>query len=146
MNQVLNHLDLYDPQAIERFLFEVLPLLLHTTLYIIIIINNENQFLEPEDWRIFLNLRTTIGRVHGIMPPSLGDCLSSFTQIYEKRNAKPRRPGQRYQLTVGAKALSKHWHRDRNTQFWGVCTGSKRRWMSFNISVRSTMKKNEYSY
>lgn len=58
------------------------------------------------------------------MPPSLQECIQSFIRVYEKKNAKPRRHGQPYMLSVGAKALSKHWHRDRQAQFWGICTGS----------------------
>lgn len=29
------------------------------------------------------------------------------------------------ELTVGARALSKHSHRDASTSWWGVCTGTE---------------------
>lgn len=84
-----------------------------------------DKFLSPADWRILLHLRTTAGGSDlEKMPPSLAECIKSFIRVYEKKNAKPRRHGQPYMLSVGAKALSKHWHRDRQAQFWGVCTGS----------------------
>ncbi|KAI9245078.1 hypothetical protein BDA99DRAFT_543771 [Phascolomyces articulosus] len=82
--------------------------------------------LSHEDWRIFLHIRTTAGgNTFHVMPPSLNECIDTFTRVYQKPNAKPRRHGQQYQLSVGAKALSKHWHRDREEQFWGVCTGTE---------------------
>ncbi|KAJ8654909.1 hypothetical protein O0I10_009474 [Lichtheimia ornata] len=84
------------------------------------------EFLSPADWRILLHLRTTAGGSDlEKMPPSLQECITSFIRVYEKKNAKPRRHGQPYMLSVGAKALSKHWHRDRQAQFWGVCTGTE---------------------
>ncbi|KAI8139103.1 hypothetical protein BJV82DRAFT_274173 [Fennellomyces sp. T-0311] len=82
--------------------------------------------LSPADWRIFLHIRTTQGgNAFSVMPPSLRECLEAFTRVHQKQSAKPRRHGQPYQLSVGAKALSKHWHRDRQTQFWGICTGTE---------------------
>ena len=73
-----------------------------------------------------MHIRTTTGgNVFSAMPPSLSECIEAFIRIYKKPNAKPRRHGQPYQLSVGAKALSKHWHRDREELFWGICTGSK---------------------
>ncbi|KAI7852781.1 hypothetical protein BDC45DRAFT_512531 [Circinella umbellata] len=84
--------------------------------------------LAREDWRIFLHIRTTTGgNVFNAMPPSLSECIEAFAQVYEKPNAKPRRYGQPYQLSVGAKALSKHWHRDREELFWGICTGTEKK-------------------
>ncbi|KAI9484919.1 hypothetical protein BDB00DRAFT_878337 [Zychaea mexicana] len=63
--------------------------------------------LLPEDWRIFLQIRTTTGgSTFRVMPPSLRECFETFTRVYQKTNAKPRRHGQPYQLTVGAKALT----------------------------------------
>ncbi|KAI9313141.1 hypothetical protein BX666DRAFT_1979981 [Dichotomocladium elegans] len=59
------------------------------------------------------------------MPPSLDECLASFVRVHEKKNVKSHRHRQAHQLSVGAKALSKHWHRDRQAQFWGVCTGTE---------------------
>ncbi|KAI8371440.1 uncharacterized protein BYT42DRAFT_68127 [Radiomyces spectabilis] len=94
-----------DRSTLKRFLFE---------------------FLTPNDWRIFLHIRTTVGgQSLATMPPSLSECLHAFTRIYQKTNAKIRRHGEPHQLSVGAKALSKHWHRDRNVGFWGICTGTE---------------------
>ncbi|ORY92124.1 hypothetical protein BCR43DRAFT_81292 [Syncephalastrum racemosum] len=84
------------------------------------------EFLTPNDVRIFLRLRTTAGgQTLDVMPPSLDECLYAFSKVYVKASAKPSRVQQQHKLTVGAKALSKHWHRDQRTGFWGVCTGTE---------------------
>ncbi|KAI9309129.1 hypothetical protein BJ944DRAFT_54953 [Cunninghamella echinulata] len=69
-------------------------------------------------------MRCTTGtKKFSIMPPSLNECMIAFTTIYKKQNTKGKKQ-QPHTLTNGAKALSKHWHRDRETGFWGNCTGS----------------------
>src|SRR5947209_6491292 len=45
-------------------------------------------FLDPMDLNTFLGLRTTIGSSTQL-PPSLYDCVKSFTKRYVKKNAKP---------------------------------------------------------
>ncbi|CAI2177808.1 689_t:CDS:10 [Funneliformis geosporum] len=84
-------------------------------------------FLNPKDLNTFLGLRTTIGSSTQL-PPSLNECLNSFTTHYVKRNAKTLREGLviKISLTVGAKALSKHFHRDVSNSFWGNCSGTNR--------------------
>ncbi len=83
-------------------------------------------FLDPKDLNTFLGLRTTIGSSIQL-PPSLNNCIKSFTTHYVKKNAKPLRKGSvvNNSLTLGAKAFSKHFHRDVSNSFWGICSGSK---------------------
>ncbi|KAI8092916.1 uncharacterized protein BX664DRAFT_328499 [Halteromyces radiatus] len=93
------------------------------------------EYLEPEDWRLWLLMRTTTGsKGWRVMPPSLNQCLTGFSTLYQKQyslndttdtNNKKKKNMQNHILTVGAKALSKHWHRDRQNEFWGNCTGSE---------------------
>ncbi|CAO3597916.1 unnamed protein product [Absidia cylindrospora] len=85
--------------------------------------------MRPEDWRVWLMMRTTIGsRDWKVMPPSLHECLIGFATLHQKKatttTKTKRKNTQHHVLTVGAKALSKHWHRDRQVGFWGDCTGS----------------------
>ncbi|RUP51447.1 hypothetical protein BC936DRAFT_148124 [Jimgerdemannia flammicorona] len=83
--------------------------------------------LHPPDIRPFLHLRTTTGSRLARMPPTLNECLVSFTTVHERKNFQPVRKGVKPStLTVGAKALTKHWHRDVGSGFWGVATGSER--------------------
>ncbi|RIA91745.1 hypothetical protein C1645_104595 [Glomus cerebriforme] len=83
-------------------------------------------FLDPKDLNTFLGLRTTLGSSIQL-PPSLNDCMKSFTERYIKKNAKPRRKGSVVNsLTVGAKAFSKHFHRDISNSFWGTCNGTEK--------------------
>ncbi|KAL1930370.1 hypothetical protein VTP01DRAFT_10532 [Rhizomucor pusillus] len=101
MSQILARCDNEDEdeQKLERFLFE---------------------FLEPADWRLFLRLKTTAGgNTLSEMPPSLNECVKAFCTIHRKQSSSSAAAAKPNQLTVGAKALSKHWHRDRKTQFWG---------------------------
>ncbi|CAG8666575.1 1088_t:CDS:2, partial [Acaulospora morrowiae] len=76
------------------------------------------KFLTPRDLNTFLGLRTTTGSATDL-PPSLIECIDSFT----RRHVKRVRPNIVNTLTVGAKAFSKHSHRDVSNSFWGVCTG-----------------------
>jgi hypothetical protein len=71
-------------------------------------------------------MRTTAGsRDWTVMPPSLRECLIGFTTLYQKKTPKKtKKEHHHHVLTVGAKALSKHWHRDRQLGFWGDCSGS----------------------
>ncbi|KAI8328377.1 hypothetical protein BC941DRAFT_445115 [Chlamydoabsidia padenii] len=79
------------------------------------------EYLTPEEWRLWLMMRTTTGS-RDCMPPSLDECLIGFTTLYQKQNPKKT---NHHVLTVGAKALSKHCHRDRQVGFWGDCNGSE---------------------
>ena len=84
-------------------------------------------FLDPKDLNTFLGLRTTIGSSTQL-PPTLYDCVKSFTKRYVKKNSKPLKGSVvNNSLTVGAKAFSKHFHRDVSNSFWGTCNGS--RWL-----------------
>ncbi|CAG5117240.1 unnamed protein product [Candidula unifasciata] len=49
-----------------------------------------------------------------LLPPSRKSLVNSFTAKHHPK----------YELSVGARALSKHHHRDRSKSFWGNCTGS----------------------
>ncbi|RUS18167.1 hypothetical protein BC937DRAFT_89082 [Endogone sp. FLAS-F59071] len=83
--------------------------------------------LAPIDIRPYLRLRTTTGSRLARMPPTLRECLASFVTVYERKGAQPVRKGLKpSKLTVGAKALTKHWHRDVENGFWGVATGTER--------------------
>ena len=61
-----------------------------------------------------LNIRHTQGSVDRF-PPPISTLVASFNKKH-KPNAK---------LTVGARALSKHCHRDVTGEWWGVCVGSE---------------------
>ncbi|KAJ3336150.1 hypothetical protein HDU93_003579 [Gonapodya sp. JEL0774] len=66
-----------------------------------------------------LGVRFTVGSALDTLPPSLNTCLSSFLAVHPK-DIKSKFGG----LTVGAKALTKHHHRDKTTGFWGNVTGT----------------------
>ncbi|CAG8470750.1 2927_t:CDS:2 [Paraglomus brasilianum] len=103
------------------------------------------KFLTPKDVNTFLGLRTTIGSAV-YLPPSLNECVNAFTKIHTKSNVteqsggeqgsgsegsigdgeSKRRKNKVNTLTVGAKAFSKHCHRDRSRNFWGTCTGTEK--------------------
>ncbi|CAG8582224.1 6229_t:CDS:2 [Ambispora gerdemannii] len=90
------------------------------------------EFLTTKDLNTFLGLRTTVGSAPQL-PPSLQECLESFTKIYVKKSAKPKLKRSKTAsfsanntLTVGAKAHSKHFHRDVSDAFWGTCTGTEK--------------------
>lgn len=61
-----------------------------------------------------LNIRHTQGSVD-IFPPPIETLIASFSEKH-KPNAN---------LTVGARALSKHCHRDVTSEWWGACVGSE---------------------
>lgn len=61
-----------------------------------------------------LNIRHTQGSVDSF-PPPLATLIASFNEKH-KPNAN---------LTVGARALSKHCHRDVSSEWWGSCAGSE---------------------
>lgn len=61
-----------------------------------------------------LNIRHTQGSVD-IFPPSIATLLASFNEKH-KPTAN---------LTVGARALSKHCHRAVTSEWWGTCAGSE---------------------
>jgi len=88
------------------------------------------KFLIPKDLNTFLGLRTTVGSALQL-PPSFSECIESFTKVYVKTSAQPPRRTPKglikaNTLTVGAKAFSKHCHRDISGTFWGVCTGTEK--------------------
>jgi hypothetical protein len=84
------------------------------------------QFVVPNDIRTLLSLRTTEGRNSlEEMPPSLQQCMVSFTQLHQTTVSSFRRGAKPSLLTVGGKAFCKHVHRDLEAEFWGVCKGSK---------------------
>ena len=60
-----------------------------------------------------LGIRQTVGSVD-VFPPSRETLLSSFVKLH----CPPAK------LTVGARALTKHHHRDDTTSWWGKATGS----------------------
>ena len=61
-----------------------------------------------------LGMKQTVGSVD-MFPPPLSMLLESF-----KRKHKPNA-----ELSCGARALSKHCHRDSTSQWWGTSTGSE---------------------
>ncbi|OZJ04403.1 hypothetical protein BZG36_02396 [Bifiguratus adelaidae] len=94
--------------------------------------------MDPTDVRFFLGSRNTPGSTMRLLPPSRSECLAAFTALHLKKSpstdpdneafvfpATERDRVAKHRLTVGARALSKHWHRDRETQFWGVLTGTE---------------------
>ncbi|ORX49510.1 hypothetical protein DM01DRAFT_1338183 [Hesseltinella vesiculosa] len=86
--------------------------------------------MAPHEWRIWLLMRTTVGSQTVVCPPSLEECLASFARIHQKVKTgtspqKLAKPTSAHVLTVGAKALSKHWHRDRQVGFWGSFSGTE---------------------
>jgi len=62
-----------------------------------------------------IGVRHTIGSID-IFPPPLGALVKSFYQVNKPSVSS---------LSVGARALSKHHHRDETVMFWGSCTGSE---------------------
>ncbi|CAG8580787.1 4056_t:CDS:2 [Paraglomus occultum] len=103
------------------------------------------KFLTPKDVNTFLGLRTTVGSAV-YLPPSLNECVNAFTKIHTKSKVIEQSGGEQGSgsegsigdgenkrrkikvntLTVGAKAFSKHCHRDRSKNFWGTCTGTEK--------------------
>ena len=61
-----------------------------------------------------LNIRHTQGSIDSF-PPPMSTLVASFNKKH-KPNAN---------LTVGARALSKHCHRDVTSEWWGSCVGSE---------------------
>lgn len=77
------------------------------------LVNLSRQFLSsigPRGVMSLLRLRHTVGS-EIILPPDLEHMLYSF----RKRNT----PGTSNLLSVGARALSKHFLRSQKDQFWG---------------------------
>ena len=61
-----------------------------------------------------LNIRHTQGSVE-IFPPPMSTLIASFDEKHKPNS----------HLTVGARALSKHCHRDVSSEWWGACVGSE---------------------
>ncbi|KAH8547729.1 hypothetical protein BGW37DRAFT_509187 [Umbelopsis sp. PMI_123] len=92
----------------------------------VILLEFFREFVLPNDIRTLLLLRTTEGSSSlDIMPPSLEQCMMSFTQLHQTTVLSNRRGVKPSQLTVGGKAFSKHVHRDLKAEFWGVCKGNE---------------------
>jgi len=64
---------------------------------------------------VLLGERITLGSSKDILPPSLNDCIKAYIEVHPK--------DKKGGLTVGARALSKHCHRDQTNKFWGDYTG-----------------------
>lgn len=62
-----------------------------------------------------LGIRKTVG-TKDLWPPARSKLLASFTQLHSSKA----------ELTVGARALAKHHHRDQTESWWGSCTGSEK--------------------
>jgi hypothetical protein len=60
-----------------------------------------------------LGIRQTVGSIE-VFPPPMELLLNAFV--------KPHHPSSK--LTVGARALTKHHHRDDSYSWWGSCTGN----------------------
>jgi len=71
------------------------------------------------DLLTLLGLRCSEGSVPAL-PPSLGECVASFGALHTSTDAKIAS-----KLTVGARALAKHAHRDTTTTWWGISSGSE---------------------
>ena len=61
-----------------------------------------------------LNIRHTQGSVDSF-PPSMSTLVASFNKKHKPNT----------NLTVGARALSKHCHRDVTHEWWGACVGTE---------------------
>ena len=61
-----------------------------------------------------LGIRKTVGTKE-ILPPSRTALLNSFNSLQNEKA----------EITVGARALSKHFHRDSTSSWWGSCTGTE---------------------
>ncbi len=63
-----------------------------------------------------LGIRRTVGSI---------DAWPAPRQVLEQTFKKPNKPDTASMLSVGARALSKHCHRDQTTSWWGDCTGTE---------------------
>lgn len=61
-----------------------------------------------------LGLRKTVGS-REVFPPSRERLMASFKEKHTPKS----------ELWVGARALSKHYHRDESTSWWGNCAGKE---------------------
>ncbi|KAI8050604.1 hypothetical protein BDF22DRAFT_695831 [Syncephalis plumigaleata] len=111
--------------------------------------------LQLKEYAAFLGLQSTTGSIlmqnyteNGVpltmlvLPPSLATCIDTFTCRHTttstSRAINRRKPLPPNQLTVGAKALSKHSHRDVSQSFWGICTGTEH---SKNVAANIALAK-----
>ncbi|ORX43770.1 hypothetical protein BCR36DRAFT_415370 [Piromyces finnis] len=69
---------------------------------------------------VLLGERITLGSSKEILPPSINECIKTFIEIHPKDKLCKKYGG----LTVGARALSKHCHRDQTNKWWGDYTGN----------------------
>eukprot|EP00055_Hartaetosiga_balthica_P017304 m.114974 g.114974 ORF g.114974 m.114974 type:complete len:304 (-) comp9285_c0_seq2:1433-2344(-) len=63
--------------------------------------------------QFFCGIQFTIGTIP-VIPPLLSQLCASFRKLHSSKS----------KLTVGARALLKHCHRDTSAKFWGTPTGS----------------------
>jgi len=74
------------------------------------------EFLKKLDMRDILSIlgmRHTEGSLLSF-PPSLEECMIAFNSLHKPQTSS--------KLTVGAKALTKHSHRDESANWWGTVT------------------------
>jgi len=80
-----------------------------------------------------LGLRHTEGSLLSF-PPSLFDCANAFNTLHS--------PGTPSVLTVGAKAFTKHCHRDQTSSWWGESKGSEANKNTLAINVLTKILNN----
>ncbi|XP_056018183.1 uncharacterized protein LOC125668291 isoform X2 [Ostrea edulis] len=68
-----------------------------------------------------LGVRKTVG-TKDLWPVSRELLVKSFTAKH----------GPNSEISVGARALSKHFHRDSSTSWWGGCTGNNATWINIH--------------
>ncbi|KAJ1564105.1 hypothetical protein HK096_009604, partial [Nowakowskiella sp. JEL0078] len=78
---------------------------------------------------ILLGHRQTTGSAFDTLPPCLNECVQSFLMqhprdVKGKKISKKNPMVDTCYLTVGAKALSKHSHRDEQIEWWGILSGT----------------------
>ncbi|ORX87503.1 hypothetical protein BCR32DRAFT_289324 [Anaeromyces robustus] len=90
--------------------------------------------LNTAEFLVILGERITLGSSKDILPPSINDCIKSFVEIHSKDNNCKKYGG----LTVGARALSKHCHRDQTNKWWGDYTGNtlNKNQLAINILIK----------
>ncbi|KAG4095932.1 hypothetical protein H8356DRAFT_1684702 [Neocallimastix lanati (nom. inval.)] len=87
--------------------------------------------LSTSDLLVLLGERITYGSSKEILPPSINDCIKAFIEIHPNDKKCKKYGG----LTVGARALSKHCHRDQTNKWWGDYTGNTLNKNNLSISI-----------
>ncbi|OUM66867.1 hypothetical protein PIROE2DRAFT_5850 [Piromyces sp. E2] len=88
-------------------------------------LSNQAQNKKEIYWNFFnkfsiAELLVLLGSSKVILPPSINDCIKAFVDVHPKDKQCKKYGG----LTVGARALSKHCHRDQTNKWWGDYTGN----------------------